>query len=191
MSTIRVLLADESPHAQRMGQFILRGEGYEVVSVTDGQTAARRLDDFAPDVILADVALQGLSGYELCLEARKRPGLRHARFILTASPTADVDEARAREVGSDGLVRKPFEASALIQIVKPMASSAVHAREALAVQEAARPAPPPPPEPERIDPAALRAAVSIALDAAFPALVDDVTARVLAALKAARAPKAE
>ena len=50
----RILLADDSPHAQRMGERILREEGYEVVTVTDGQTALMRLADVDPDVVFAD-----------------------------------------------------------------------------------------------------------------------------------------
>lgn len=53
----RVLLADDSPHAQRMGERILRDEGLEVVSVTDGETALVRLLDADPDVIVADAFL--------------------------------------------------------------------------------------------------------------------------------------
>ena len=53
----RILLADDSPHAQRMGERILREEGFEVVTVTDGQTALMRLADVDPDVVFADVSL--------------------------------------------------------------------------------------------------------------------------------------
>ena len=52
-----ILLADDSPHAQRMGERILREEGFEVVSLTDGDTVMLRLADVNPDVILADVFL--------------------------------------------------------------------------------------------------------------------------------------
>jgi len=53
----RILLADDSPHAQRMGERILREEGFEVVTVTDGETALIRLPDVDPDLIMADVFL--------------------------------------------------------------------------------------------------------------------------------------
>ena len=61
----RILLADDSPHAQRMGERILRDEGYEVVSITDGDTVLVRLADVDPDVILADVFLPSASGIEI------------------------------------------------------------------------------------------------------------------------------
>jgi CheY-like chemotaxis protein len=69
----RILLADDSPHAQRMGERILREEGYEVVSVTDGETALLRLADVDPDVIIADVFLPGRSGMEICRYVKAHP----------------------------------------------------------------------------------------------------------------------
>jgi CheY-like chemotaxis protein len=51
----RILLADDSPHAQRMGERILADEGYQVVTVSDGDTALLRLEDVNPDLVLADV----------------------------------------------------------------------------------------------------------------------------------------
>ena len=61
-----ILLADDSPHAQRMGLSILSAEGYEVVCVADGEAAALCLPEVDPDVIVADAHLPGLSGIELC-----------------------------------------------------------------------------------------------------------------------------
>ena len=55
----RVLLADDSPHAQRMGERILREEGFEVVTVSDGETAMLRLKDANPDLVIADISMPG------------------------------------------------------------------------------------------------------------------------------------
>ena len=78
-----ILLADDSPHAQRMGERILSGEGYQVVCVGDGEAAALRLADVDPDVV-PDATLPGLSGIELCRYIKS--SCRHVRVILTAGP---------------------------------------------------------------------------------------------------------
>jgi len=65
-----ILLADDSPHAQRMGERILREEGFAVVSLTDGETALLRMADVDPDLVIADVFLPGRNGFELCRESR-------------------------------------------------------------------------------------------------------------------------
>ena len=212
-----------------MGERILRGEGYEVVAVSDGDTALVRLADVDPDVILADVYLPGKSGYEICERVRANPRRRHTRVVLTAGLLEHIDDDWAARCGADLVLKKPFEPSALIAAIRPLiaAAEAVRAAEAaldvpLAEAPAAAPggdagatiaggaspvaaetplapvseietipeepaapaaaapephAPQAEPDPERI-----RAAVTIALDRAMPALIDELTERVLIAL---------
>ncbi len=76
----RILLADDSPHAQRMGERILREEGFEVVSVTDGETAMLRLADVDPDVVVAESFLPQRSGYDICRHIKSTPQHSHTRW---------------------------------------------------------------------------------------------------------------
>ena len=182
----RVLLADDSPHAQRMGERILREEGFEVVTVTDGETAFLRLADVDPDVVLADVFLPGRSGFELCRHIKSGTNLRHIGVILTAGMLEPFDEGEARRAGCDAILKKPFEASVVMQTLKPLVQASQFARGLFADPA---PAPPPPPEPEpeppkppEIDPERVKAAITLALDAALPKLIDEITERVLVAL---------
>ncbi len=124
----RILLADDSPHAQRMGEFILREEGFEVVTVTDGVTAVVRLPDVDPDLVLADVSLPQRSGYDLCDHVKTHPGHRHAKVVLMAGAQEPIDEEEARRVGADGILRKPFEASVMIETARRLVEAALQAR---------------------------------------------------------------
>jgi CheY-like chemotaxis protein len=191
----RILLADDSPHAQRMGERILREEGFEVVTVTDGETAMIRLADVDPDIVMADVFLPHKSGYEICRYVKSHPRHRHARVILLAGLLEPLDESEVSRVRADAVLKKPFEASAVIETVKPLAEAAAAAREAALPAEAAatepEPVPPkaepaaelePKPDPLHADPDRVRAAVTLALDQATPALIEEITARVLIAL---------
>lgn len=126
----RILLADDSAHAQRIGELILREEGYEVVSVTDGETAVVRLADVDPDLILADALLPLRNGYEICQYVKNHPSYRHARVVLTAGALEPLDEEEASRVQADATIRKPFEASVLLEIVKPLVEASVRDREA-------------------------------------------------------------
>jgi len=182
-----ILLADDSPHAQRMGERILREEGYQVVSLTDGETAVLRMADVDPDLVIADVFLPGRSGFDLCRFVKSN--YRHARVILTAGLLEKFEEADARRAGCDAILRKPFEASVVMETIRPLVKEAQLARglfaEAMAavaampVSDAASPAPLPPPPP---DPQKIEAAITLALDAALPALVREITEKVLVAL---------
>jgi len=171
----RILLADDSPHAQRMGERILREEGFEVVSLTDGDTAILRLNDADPDVILADVFLPGKSGFELCRYVKSHPRHRHVRVVVTAGLLEPFDEQEAARAGCDGILKKPFEASLLIKTIRPLVSEAQLAR-TLLVEPVSGPVP------SNLDPERVHAAVTLALDAALPALIREITERVLIAL---------
>ncbi|HET8550281.1 MAG TPA: response regulator [Bryobacteraceae bacterium] len=119
----RVLLADDSPHAQRMGERILREVGYEVITVTDGETALMRLADADPDVVLADASLPGRSGYDICQEIKQDPRYSHVCVILTAGLLEAFDERRAAAVRSDGVLKKPFESTVLTEMVGKLAGA--------------------------------------------------------------------
>jgi CheY-like chemotaxis protein len=168
----RILLADDSPHAQRMGERILREEGYEVVSVTDGETALLRLPDVDPDLVLLDVFLPLKSGLDLCRFIKNHPRHRHARVVLTAGLLEPFDEGEAMRAGCDAILRKPFEASLVLEAIQPLIAGAQAAREAVVAVP-----------PLEIDAERVRAAVTVALDAAMPAMIDEITERVLIALK--------
>lgn len=182
----RILLADDSPHAQRMGERILREEGFEVVSVTDGETAMVRMADVDPDVILADVFLPRKSGYEICRAVKTSPQHKHVRVILTAGALEPVDEIEAKRVGGDAILKKPFEASVVVTTIMPLVQAAQFARGLFAEQlaQAPPPAEPPPAAPiaPEIDQERVRAAITLALDAALPAMIEEVTTRVMVAL---------
>ena len=119
----RILLVDDSPHAQRMGERILSDEGYEVVTVSNADSALIRLDDVDPDVVLADTVMPGRTGYEICQYLKMSPRHRYVRVILTAGVLEAFDEERAHQVSADGTLKKPFEASALVAAVKPLAAA--------------------------------------------------------------------
>src|SRR5258707_9250069 len=127
----RILLADDSPHAQRMGERILREEGFEVVTVTDGNTALLRMADVDPDLVFADVSLPTKSGYEICQHVKSLARHKHVRVVLTAGLLEPFDEAQAADVKADGVLKKPFESSVVLETVRPLIEAAIRERQAL------------------------------------------------------------
>lgn len=184
----RILLADDSPHAQRMGERILREEGFEVVTVTDGDTALFRLEDVDPDLVLADVVMPKRSGYEICQYVKISPRHRHTRVVLTAGALEPLDEAELRRVKADGFVKKPFEASVLLDLVKPLLEAAGAERPPgwrLGAEDSGIAAERPRPQSPivaLIDPEQIRAAVTLALDASLADMIEQITEKVLIAL---------
>lgn len=175
----RILLADDSPHAQRMGERILRDEGHEVITVSDGRVAMLRLQDAEPDLIVADVSMPEVSGYELCEYVKSHGG---APVFLTAGAVEPVDEKEVERVRADGVLKKPFEATILLEAVGRFVSG----KKAKAAQRPG--AAPASRSVAVIDPEQIRAAVTVALDSAMPALIDHITAGVIAALAGRKPP---
>lgn len=184
---VRVLLADDSPHAKRMGERILREEGYEVVTVVDGETAVAKLEEVQPDLVLADVFLPQRSGYDLCRYIKRHETHRHAGVVLIAGLLEPVDEEEARRAGCDAVLKKPFEASVVLETIRPLIDRARFARGLFGDSVPAPPAPEPgapavAPNRMEIDPEAVRAAVTLALDRSLPALVEEISEKILIAL---------
>ena len=185
----RILLVDDSPHAQRMGERILSDEGYEVVTVSNADAALIRLEDVDPDVVLADTVMPGRTGYDICQYVKLSPRHRRVRVILTAGVLETLDEAHCKRVECDATLRKPFEATALLAAVRPLAEAAEEDRAAEPSKPGAPSAAKPAVEAAQIAPfiavvdsEQVRAAVTVALDAAMGTMVEEITRRVLATL---------
>ncbi|MGA3098554.1 MAG: response regulator [Bryobacteraceae bacterium] len=185
----RILLVDDSPHAQRMGERILAEEGYEVVTVSNADSALIRLEDVDPDVVLADTVMPGRTGYEICQYLKMSPRHRHVRVILTAGVLEPLDDGQVKRVEADGTLRKPFEATALLAAVKPLAEAAAAARIASDASKGPRALDKAPgtaqaaPFVAVVDSEQVKAAVTVALDASMDAIVEQISLHVLQALQ--------
>ena len=171
----RILLADDSPQALRLAEQILSGQGMEVVSVTDGATALRRLSDVNPDLLITDVYLPTKNGFELARFLRSQPQHREVPVIFAAAPVDEFNEHDAKNAGADLILRKPFEASVLLGAVQQLLRRSAHAQGN--GKAAAGPA---------VDRSSIHAAVTLALESAMPALIEELTQRVLLALSHGR-----
>ena len=166
----RILLADDSPQALRLAEGILKGEGIEVVSVTDGFIALRRLPDVKPDILLSDVYLTGQTAFDLARFVRSQPEYGFVRIIFAAGPADEFNEQDARNAGANVILRKPFEASALLGAVREQLTESKRLQGA------------PQPGYSATDRHSIRAAVTLALDRAMPAMIEELTEQVLLAL---------
>lgn len=164
----RILLADDSPQALRLAEQILSSQGVEVVSVTDGAVALRRIADVQPDILIVDVYLPTKNGFELARFLRAQPQHRHIGVIFAAGPADEFNEQDARNAGADVILRKPFEASALLAAVHQLVGRSVPAISGSAAVP--------------LDRSSIRAAVTLAVETAVPALIEELTERVLLAL---------
>ena len=119
-----VLVADDSPTVQKKASGILTGEGFEVVTVSNGVAAVKKLPTVKPMVVLADVSMPGKDGYEVCEFIKSSAELRHVSVILIFSDTDPYEGQRGARVGADGTIKKPFDRDDLIASVTKFVAQA-------------------------------------------------------------------
>ncbi len=115
-----VLIADDNPHAHRMGRQILSQEGHDVVTVSSGDEAMDYLRENRPDLVMADTRMPGPSGYEVCSKVKEGGPLEGVKVVLLAGPLEPFDSDQAKECGSDAVLHKPLDAFTLIDTVNSL-----------------------------------------------------------------------
>ena len=143
----RILLADDSLTIQKVVELTFSETEYELMAVGSGDRAVEALDEFRPDVVLADVVMPGLTGYEVCERVKSRPDGAAIPVVLLTGTFEPFDRARAERAGCDSIVTKPFDAHALAALVERLIVKGAEIRAQLA---AAPPPPPSMPEPPAV-----------------------------------------
>src|ERR1051325_8419609 len=105
----KLLLADDSATIQKVVDLTFSDEGLEVITVGDGQQAIEKLDEVMPDIVLADVFMPGLNGYQVCEYIKRTERFQHIPVMLLVGSFEPFDEAEARRVGADDYLTKPFQ----------------------------------------------------------------------------------
>lgn len=105
----KLLLADDSVTIQKVVDLTFTDEGLEVITVGDGQQAWEKLQEVVPDIVLADVFMPGLNGYQLCEQIKRSERFSHIPVMLLVGSFEPFDEAEARRVGADDHLTKPFQ----------------------------------------------------------------------------------
>jgi CheY-like chemotaxis protein len=118
--TPKLLVADDSITIQRVIELTFADEDVQVVAVGDGQQAIERVRSDRPDIVLADVGMPERDGYEVAAFIKNDPQLAHIPVLLLTGAFEPVDEVRARAVGCDGVLVKPFEPQMVISRVRDL-----------------------------------------------------------------------
>lgn len=105
----KLLLADDSAAIQKVIELTFADEGMQVFSVGNGRLALETLEQVAPDVVLADVFMPELNGYDLCRSIKQNERFARTPVMLLVSSFEPFDEDEARRVGADDIVAKPFQ----------------------------------------------------------------------------------
>ena len=138
---LKILLADDSMTAQNMGKKILTEAGYEVVAVSNGAQAVKKIASEKPDLAVLDVFMPGYTGVEVCERVKKAQETAHMPVLLTVGKMEPFKPEEGTRAGADGLVVKPFEASDLLAAIKKIEEKMAGAAAESAAAEATIKAP--------------------------------------------------
>jgi CheY-like chemotaxis protein len=116
----KLLLADDSVTIQRVIELTFADEDIHVLAVGDGKKAIASIQSDRPDIVLADVGMPERDGYEVAAFIKTNSELAHIPVLLLTGAFEPIDEARARAVGCDGVLVKPFEPQMVINRVKDL-----------------------------------------------------------------------
>jgi DNA-binding response OmpR family regulator len=119
----KLLIADDSVTIQRVVELTFAGQDIQVVPVGDGGQAIARIPAERPDIVLADIGMPTPNGYEVSAFVKSRRELAHVPVLLLAGAFEPVDDTRAREVRSDGVIIKPFDPRQMVTRVRELLSA--------------------------------------------------------------------
>ncbi len=116
----KILIADDEPNIVVSLEFLLKQKGHSVRVATNGEEALEAVRAFAPDLVLLDVMMPRLSGYDVCQKVRENPEWNGVRIVMLSAKGRDVEVAKGMAIGADAYVTKPFSTRELIAKVQEL-----------------------------------------------------------------------
>ena len=113
-----VLIADDEPNIVISLEFLLEQDGYRVLLARDGNEALEALERDVPDLVLLDVMLPKLSGYDVCQRIRQDPALAQVKVIMLTARGREVEVTKGLALGADAYVTKPFSTRDLLEQIR-------------------------------------------------------------------------
>ena len=116
--TKRILVIEDHEENRRLLRDLLTSAGYEMIAAVTGEEGLRLAEERRPDLILMDIQLPGLDGYEVTRRLKANPALRRIPVIVVTSYALSGDDVKAAEAGSDAYVAKPFSPRDLLAKIR-------------------------------------------------------------------------
>ncbi len=113
----KILVADDEPTIVRLMEFILARQGHEMIVAVNGEEALQKIRAEQPDLVLLDIMMPRIDGYEVAQQLRADPATARLPIIMLSAKAQEEDIRRGVEVGVDKYVTKPFSPEHLVHIV--------------------------------------------------------------------------
>ncbi|HDZ46897.1 hypothetical protein LCGC14_0119960 [marine sediment metagenome] len=116
----KVLVVDDEPNIVLSLEFLMEQAGFEVVTAEDGEQALARVDDTQPDLLLLDISLPGISGFDVLERLRSQEATAQLPIIMLTAHGRDVEREKGMALGADDYITKPFSTQSLVEKVKAL-----------------------------------------------------------------------
>ncbi len=118
----RLLIVEDDASALRLIEFSLQQEGYDVTTATNGLTGLKKAQNEKFDLIILDLMLPGIDGFEICNRLRKEPDTAQTPILILSAKTHEKDVAMANEVGADAYLTKSGDPAEIVTQVQALLS---------------------------------------------------------------------
>jgi len=114
----RILIVDDEPNIVLALELLMKKEGYEVHTVADGERAVQAAKELRPDVILLDIMMPKMDGYEVCQSIRSDALLKDVSIIMLTAKGREVEREKGLALGADHYITKPFSTRQVVMKVR-------------------------------------------------------------------------
>ncbi len=116
-----ILIVEDSPSEMALISYYLQESGYNVIKATGAKEGLEKALAQKPDVIVTDVVMPGMSGFELCRHLKKNPETEKVPIVICSSKNQEIDRLWGMRQGADAYVTKPFTREQLLRAIKSVA----------------------------------------------------------------------
>lgn len=114
----KILIVEDEESLLKLESILLTSKGYEVRGVANGKAALEALAEEAPDLVLLDIMLPEIDGFEVCRRIKENPDTSHIPVIMLTAKKSREDMARGENVGADWYITKPFKSAMVIETIQ-------------------------------------------------------------------------
>ncbi|MCM2356519.1 MAG: response regulator [Geobacteraceae bacterium] len=122
MAKNKILIVEDEESLLKLESILLSSKGYNVTGVMDGRAALEEVRLNRPDLVILDIMLPEMDGFEVCRQIKENPDTRHIPVVMLTAKKNSQDFARGQQVGSDAYITKPFKSSKVLDTIQELLS---------------------------------------------------------------------
>lgn len=120
MKKNRILVVEDEESLLKLESILLSSKGYSVTGVMDGRSALEEVKANKPDLVILDIMLPGIDGFEVCSRIKEDPAISHIPVLILTAKKNSQDIARGQQVGCDAYITKPFKSAKVLDMVQEL-----------------------------------------------------------------------